>query len=207
MRWRERGFTLVEVMLALAILGLGLGMLLRSVAGNARTVQHAQMLGIATDLARSKMYDIEEDLLKDAEDGFQEQNQSESGDFADEGWSEILWEAEIEKVELPALNALSTLAGGSEGEGQQQGEGGGLFDFLGGITPAGGGAGGAGSTSVSESFLSSQMELLSQILEASIRKVTLTVRWRVGGDKESMEVVCYFTDPGAVQRKIAGIGL
>ena len=46
------------------------------------------MMGIATDLARGKMYDIEEKLLKD---GFTDTDQSQTDDkpFDDEGWPNI----------------------------------------------------------------------------------------------------------------------
>ena len=59
------GFTLLEVMFALALLGLGLTVLIKSAAGDIFNAQQAHMMGVVTDLARGKMYDIEEILLKD----------------------------------------------------------------------------------------------------------------------------------------------
>ena len=69
-----RGFTLLEVMIALALLGLGLTVLIKGAAGNIFNSQQAHMMGVATDLARGKMYDLEEKLLKD---GFSDTEQAE----------------------------------------------------------------------------------------------------------------------------------
>ena len=48
----KRGFTLLEVMIALALLGLGMVVLIKSAAGNIFSTEDSRMMGIATDLAR-----------------------------------------------------------------------------------------------------------------------------------------------------------
>jgi general secretion pathway protein I len=200
---RQRGFTLVEVMLALGILFAGLVMLISKTASNIRISQESQALGVATELARGKMYDIEEILL---DEGFMELDGSEEGDFAEEGWPKYTWKAEIIKIELPALNALDTLENreGQE-EGGEVGAGGGL---MGPTSPLGGllgmGGGDDASAMAGASFISSQFELFTQVLEASIRKVTLTVKWRVANHDQELAIVCYFTEPAAMNRVIAG---
>lgn len=70
----RRGFTLLEVMIGLAILGFALTVLIRSASVSMGGARHAQLVGVATDLARGKMNDIEELLQKD---GFTETDQSE----------------------------------------------------------------------------------------------------------------------------------
>ncbi len=70
----------------------------------------------------------------------------------------------------------------------------------------GAGAGTGEDTSADASFISSQFELLRQVLEASIRKVTLTVTWEVGKEEQTMVVACYFTDPAAIQEVLPGVG-
>ena len=53
---RQRlGVTLVEVMIALAILGLGLVVLVKSVATSISSAAAAFHMGVVTDLARGKM--------------------------------------------------------------------------------------------------------------------------------------------------------
>jgi general secretion pathway protein I len=189
---RTAGFTLVEVMFALAILAGALILLLQGAAANVASTQRSQMLSAATELARGKMYDIEEKLL---EEGFQNLDQTEEGDFDDEGWEQITWEAEITKIKLPNLGAMKSL--GAEGEEGAEGEdsgGGMLGGMLGGF---GGDDGGAGA-----GLIGSQFELFRSILEESIRKVHLTIRYKVAGSKEEFTVDCYFTEPHAVNRVI-----
>lgn len=204
---RSRGFTLVEVMLALAILFGGLVVLIRSTAGNIRTAQHAHLIGVSANLVRGKMYELEAELLKE---GFQELDQELDGDFDEEGWPNIEWEALIEKVELPSSGALDALASGEGEEGAaEEGAGGGLLGTLGGMGGlAGGGVGGEGGTdarSASEgSFIASQFEMLSQILEASIRKVTIKVTFKVAGQDWSYDTIAYFTEPAAIQNVVMG---
>ena len=205
----QGGFTLLEVMLALAILSITLVGLLGRATGNVRLTQEVAMRGAVAALARGQMYEIEDELLRE---GFQELDQTLEDDFGDQGWPEIRWQAVIEKVELPGLNSLQALQGGAgEGTGEEgaaSGEqaGGGLIgQFL--SMGAGGGATGTGEdTSADASFISGQFEILRQVLEASIRKVTLTVTWEVGKEEQKMVVACYFTDPAAMQKVLPGVG-
>lgn len=202
------GFTLLEVMLALAILSITLVGLLGRTTGNVRLTQEVAMRGTVATLARGQMYEIEDLLLRE---GFQEMDQTMEDDFGDQGWPEVRWKAVIEKIELPGLNSLQALqegAGGAEGEGGAAGgeqAGGGL---LGSFLSMGGGAGGGSGedTSADASFISSQFEILRQVLEASIRKVTLTMTWEVGNEEQTMVVACYFTDPAAMQQVLPGVG-
>src|SRR5690606_25438067 len=97
-------------------------------------------------------------------------------------WGQIRWRARIEKIELPGLPALDGL-GGEEGGGTEEGAAPGA-SLLGSILGMGGGAGGAedaagaaGGGGVGEAVLSSQFELIKNVLEESIRKVPLEVSW------------------------------
>src|SRR5215208_3403292 len=114
----RRGFTLLEVMIGLALLGLGLVVLIKSTTGNIRAAKRSQMMGVAADLTRGKMYDIEEKLLKD---GFTETDQSEDGQsFDKEGWPEITYSYKVELVELPSFDQLQQIA---QGKGSAAGSG------------------------------------------------------------------------------------
>ena len=199
---RERegqgGFTLLEVMISLAILGMGLAMLLSATAANVQLAKRAKVLGVATNLARGKMYDLEEELLQE---GCQLVNQELDGDFSDEGHREIKWEALIEKIELPGLaDAQGAVENATGGDGAG---GGGAF---GGAFGGGGAGGEAGSTSaLGAAALGSQFETIATILEQAMRKVTLKVKWKVGDSDEEMTVVAYFTDPTAVDQATGGL--
>ncbi len=187
---REGGFTLIEVMIALAILAGGLVFLMRSTASNIFAAQKAQMLTAASNLARGKMYEIEERLLAD---GYQELDQVEEGNFGDDG------------IELPDMATLQNVAGqGQEGQGAAGGTApGGL---LGGILGTGGMAG-SPSNAMGATLMGGYYSLVSDILKDAIRKVTLTVSYPlVGGETQSFAVTCYFTDPKAVNRKVPFAG-
>ena len=188
----QRGFTLMEVMIALAILAGGLALSLGATVNNIEQAQRAQALGVATNLARGKMYDLEEELIHD---GFDEMDQTEDGDFSDEGWPDVTWEAKIEKIELPGLTTVQSAEGAAEESGA-------------GAAPGLSGGGGAGTDPVSmfgAGVLASQFETISSVLEMSIRRVTLTVRWKVGRREEDMVVVAYFTNEQGITQALSGL--
>jgi hypothetical protein len=55
-------------------------------------------------------------------------------------------------------------------------------------------------------FIQSQYELVKLVLKASIRKITLTVKWTVINDPRSMVVIEYVTDPGGMQKTLGNLG-
>jgi len=227
-----RGFTLLEVMIALALLGLGLTVLVKSAANSIFNTQQAHMMGVATDLARAKMYDLEEKLLKD---GFSDTTTEEEDQaFADEGWPLIHYSYKIEVVELPSWDQLQAIATGhasgsgaagsagsggvSSGSGAGSDEGGFGNSTLGGMLQQFGGFGGTGgagkpggkSGDVGDvsggAFIQGQYTMFQQILKASLRKVTLTLKWQVMGSDRDMKVVQFLTDAAGMDKVLNGMG-
>lgn len=195
MRRREHGFTLLEVMIALAILFGALVVLVGSSHANARAANRARMLTAATGLARAKMLDLEEELLQK---GFQDTAETLDGDFSDEGFAKFTWEAGIEKVELPNMGDMQATQGqGTDKAGQPGQPFSGASSLFGGTDPT---------KAMGSAVLGSQFEIVKGVLENAIRKVTLTVRWKVGHDDEHVAVTCYFTDPKAVDQATGGPG-
>jgi prepilin-type N-terminal cleavage/methylation domain-containing protein len=216
-RRSRRGFTLLEVMIGLGILGFSLTVLIKSASSSMMNAARAQMIGVVTDLSRGKMYDIEEKLLKD---GFTDTDQSEDDkDFAEEGWPNIKYSYKVEQVELPSWDDLQSLAqgrgsGSGSGSGSAGDIGGGFQDSaLGGMmAQLGGGFGGTGSADIDSkngaSFIQGQYSLIAEVLKVSIRKVTLTVMYKVtqSADEESLVTVAYFTDSAAMDKVLMGFG-
>jgi len=88
----RRAFTLLEVVVALAILGLALMAIFDLNAGAVANHAYAKRITIATMLARSKMTDIEQELY---DKGFDADDRDVSGDFRAEGWEAYSWTAQI----------------------------------------------------------------------------------------------------------------
>jgi general secretion pathway protein I len=208
-------------MIALALLGLAMVVLIKSAAGNIFSTEEARMMGIATDLARGKMYDIEEILL---EDGFTDTDQSQESEkcFEDEGWPNICYSYKVEEPKLPSFeqmaasaqkqaekaakeaagsagSALGSALGSAATGGFENSMLGSMLGMMGGgkqdITAAQGG-----------SLLQSQWSMFQEILKVSIRKVTLTVKWKVLGRDRDMKVVAFFTDAAAMDKVLNGLG-
>ena len=88
----RRAFTLLEVVVALAILGLALLAIFDLNSGAVASHAYAKRLTVATMLARSKMTDIEQELYNK---GFDADDREISGDFRTEGWEAYTWKAQI----------------------------------------------------------------------------------------------------------------
>lgn len=221
---RQRGFTLLEVMIGLALLGFALVILIQSAAGSMSTARQSQLFGVVTDLSRGKMYEIEEKLIKD---GFTDTDQSEDDKtFEDEGWPQIKYAYKVEQVELPSYDDLQAMAqgraakagsGSGSGSGSAVGSGSGGFgsddtfanSTLGGmLSQIGGGLGGPQDIDSAKgaSFIQGYYDMVQQILKVSIRKVTLTVTYDAAGSEQEMKTVAYYTDAAAMDKIIGGLG-
>ncbi|MGZ3429641.1 MAG: type IV pilus modification PilV family protein, partial [Polyangia bacterium] len=138
-RSHTRGFSLLEVMIAMAILAGALTWMTVGVSRNIKAENHAKLMTTGTFLAREKMVDIEDELY---EKGFGEFEKEQAGAFDDKGFSRFSWKAIVDKVELPSAEQLQTVLSNAQ-QARQTLQGGG---------PAGGdtqqaGAGATGSSS------------------------------------------------------------
>jgi hypothetical protein len=109
-------------------------------------------------------------------------------------------------------NVAANVAAAGSGSGAGSGDDslGGFGDSaLGGIMGMMGGLGGAtdAASAAGGSFIQQQFQLVQDVLKASIRKVTLTVKWKVMGRDRDLAVVAYFTDPVGMNKVIGSLGL
>jgi len=206
---RSRGFTLLEVMVAMAILALGLTTILSSQTGLFATARRVQNETYAASLMRCKMSEVELEMLQN---GYPLIDQSESGECCeDEDDSEFSCEWTIQTVELPqpglqsddaeaGADGLNDLVDGAEEGAQQQapvnpltgpvpGEVGGIDDLAGSLGQSASGGGMIGMA------LGLVYPALKPMLEASIRKVTVSVIWFEGRKERRFEVIQYLTNP------------
>ena len=192
-RGGDDGFSLLEVMIAMAILALSLTVVSQAQQSAMRQIRRSKMMTLATLLAREKMVDIEDDLFKD---GFSDFEEEETGDFSEEGHKDLQWRLKIEKVELPQqidADAIGDAVGGGIGGSGTGGSG------------ASGGLGG-GMAQVGGQLIGQQFQMFRNVLEQSIRRVHLEVSWPDGAEDRAVTVVAYFTDPRKVDAAAGGAG-
>lgn len=215
-RAKIRGLSLLEVMVAIAILGLGLTAILSAQAGSFSAATHARSLSLATGLARCKMMEVEEKLKRD---GFQETDENDSGpccDDDDNASMRCTWR--IEKPELPeaqlgdldldtdlnlggtpggsgapGIGALAGLAG--SGSSAVPGAGSNLSDVASGL--AGSIAESGGVDGIAAMAMGIVYPDLKKFFEAGTRRVTVTVHWADGSADRTLEIMQWFTLPAA----------
>ena len=103
---QTRGFTLLEVMVAVAILGLGLTAILSAQAGAISGATHARYMSISIGLARCKMSEIEQQL---AREGFQLTDVNETGVCCEDDETpnvSCAWRIEKPQFPEPSLGEL-----------------------------------------------------------------------------------------------------
>lgn len=132
---KQRGFTLLEVVVAMAILGLALLAIFDLNSGAVASHAYVKRITVATQLARAKMTDLEQELY---DKGFELDDVERSGDFAAEGWSGYTWKARILAPHTAGVSADKLLEALFS---LPPGEGGGLASLFGSLGGADGGLG------------------------------------------------------------------
>ena len=206
------GFTLLECVVALAILGLSLMAIFDLNAGAVASHAYTKRLTVATLLARSKMTDLEQQLY---DEGFSTDDQEVDGDFSEEGWASFKWKA---KILAPRTEDVSPDQLLSALFGLPAGQGGGLDALFGGAlggTGAGAKIGDQKKTGDQESaapenptqagaglgplagMAQAQMQQLVSQIGQSVREVHLTVSWPDGKDTDTLDLVEDVVSTGA----------
>lgn len=108
MKRSERAFTLLEVLIALLILAISLSVLLSAQSSSMAAAGRSRDVTIGTLLARSKMIDIEKKLV---DEGFSSGTKEDDGDFSDEGFKTVKWNAKVSEVELD-ISLITELCSG-----------------------------------------------------------------------------------------------
>lgn len=210
---RSRGFTLLEVMVALSILALSLVAIAGINANSFQASNYAKHLTVATLLARSKMIDVEEELR---EDGFGDDEKTFDGDFSDEGYPGMRWRAVARPVEVDVANLLGPFLGGEVSSDKLPSEMQAFLGAMNGELPAIGDEANNFVEQVQGSDLKKlvggeQMEVIfkqvGETLGNSIREITLEIEWgKEGVDLETVKFVQYVTTNGRLSFSPQGGG-
>jgi general secretion pathway protein I len=197
------GFTLLEVMVAVTILGIALVAIFSSEVGAVRNGARARRLTTATLLARCKMGEIEEMVFREGLPAVSARGVDECCENGEVEGFECEWE--IERIVLP-----DEIMMGPEGE-----EEGGPIDGLlgaggdpeGGAPPGGmdlsaigsdptalmGSVMSGGGDPIGTMALQFAFPILKPAIEEQVRRATVTVRWHEGvgddADEEELEIV------------------
>jgi len=197
------GFTLLEVVVALAILGVSLMAVLDVNAQAVASHIYARKLTVATLLARSKMTDLEQKLY---DEGLPVDDDEDAGDFSDEGWPSYKWRARIlapRTQNLTPDQLFGSLFGIPLGAGGDDDPTGGLLAGLFGGGKSSADTGGAADQNPlmaamgpMAAMAGQQFTAMVQQLQQSVREVHLTVSWKEGKLTESIDVVTHVVSLG-----------
>ena len=210
---RNRGFTLLEVVVALAILGLALMAIFDLNAGAVSNHVYTKRLTVASLLARSKMTDIEQTLY---DQGFSNDDDEESGDFSDEGWPQFKWRARIIAPKTEGvtpdqlIGAIFNLPIGDSADGDPMGGLAGLFGGGAGGGKDGASSGGpqpAGMSGMGGAAMGMAQPMFTQMVQQitqTVREVHLTVYWQEGTVLESIDLVTHVVSLGPASDRNGG---
>lgn len=207
-RAARRAFTLLEVLVAVAILGMGLTVLLTAQTGLFSSAKRAAVLSEAVGLARCKMSEVEEHLLRN---GFPITTEEEEGPCCGDEESALVCKWTIASIMLPEFSPLSSADAGTEEsqsglsleglssakEELSQGDSQSAMSSIQGMMGSGMGSGGPsmGAGALAPLAMGMIYPQLKAMLEASIRKVTVKVVWMEGSIERDLSVTQYITNP------------
>jgi general secretion pathway protein I len=174
--WAGRGFTLLEMLIALSVMAVAMVVLMGTQSSGTRMLVHANDLSTVVMLTRAKMQDIEYKTLKD---GFTDSaEETESGDFSDEGYPEVEWEVVIERIEIGDDSANSFVTAMEE-------------QLFGGEDESGTISGAGVAVGQAVPLLITMLPSMINRIGERIRRITLTVSWEHLGRPQSMTVSQY----------------
>lgn len=216
----KRGFTLLEVLMAIAILGLGLSVLLGAQTGLFASATRTEHISLATGLARCRMSEVELDLLQKGYPLVESEGEGACCNGESNERFSCSWK--VQRIVMPEMGGpdggveggladqelnlgggldLGTSNSGAPGplgmlmqleatKGQSLGEKPDIGALAGQLQSSMGGVDGLASM-----VLGMVYPTLKPMLEASIRKVKISVRWHEGSRERTLDLTQYVTDP------------
>jgi general secretion pathway protein I len=159
------GFTLLEVVIALAIMAVSFGSIL-AVQGNAvNAATRAKQMNTVAMLAKNKMVDTEFKIQGKA---FDEVRKNEGGTF-EPPYEDFSWRSSIKEIKFPPINFGGPKGNTSDAESNK-----------------GGGQG----NQVGEMLT----KLVTKHLSKSIREVTVTIAWKQGTKEQTYDLSTFWVD-------------
>jgi len=173
-------FTLLEVMVAIAILAFALVSISDVVSSSLRSQVLARDLDVATLLARGKMAELTE---KYEREGFSLGGDEDDGTFDEEGHPEFRWKAKV--TEPPSTLDGKALAGALLGDADA------LESLLGPKADANGTEQVNPQSAAIAAMVEAQLNAFAETVKQGVRELRLTVSWADGAREESFDVVTH----------------
>jgi len=163
-----KGFTLLEVMVAMAILGLSFTAVFHLFTHSMRLAVRAKNLTIATTLTRQKIFDCKEALEKENKGDRYSGYFKKEGDFADLGYENFRFKCYSYPFEMPAPN-MDQIAAGLKEKGPE----------------------GMGLVGASAGLIAPVVRQLATALRGALRELVVIVSWQEGKNTEKIEVATH----------------
>lgn len=184
------GFTLLEVMIAMAVLAVSMTSLMTSQMQNLQATRQAQQLTSIAFLAQYQI--IETEYVVRKEGGWVLEDKKYEGYFADQGWPDVKYQCIVDFLTIPDYSKLRAAKDDSKraakdaaGDGSSmyyQNAGDKAFTALGLVWP-----------------------VVKQAIERSIRKVKCTIYWKEGNLPKEYSIYTFWADPEKL-KTIPGLG-
>lgn len=175
----DGGFTLLEVLIAVAILAISLSSLMGSQLQSIAATRYARDITAAALLAEHQIIELE---FLHRQEGWVSSDVEYEGDFDEQGYPDMNWTCTVHFIELPEYNQLIEAKEGADEAAGEDGDN---------VMDAGDQAFGA---------LGMVWPIVKAAIESSIRKVDCTVSWKSGAIEEEFTVQTFWTDPAALQQ-------
>jgi type II secretion system protein I len=161
------GFTLLEVIIALAIMVIAFASILSVESESINASARAHQMNIVAMLAKNQMVETEYGFLGKT---FDEVKKEDHGVFP-EPYQDYSWNTTIKEIEFPALNinVAGDQSGGSGGSADQ-------------------------SQNQNADMVDTVSKLISQYLSQAVREVTVTINVKRGGGEQHFPVTTYWVD-------------
>jgi general secretion pathway protein I len=185
----RRGFTLLEVMIAVAILGLSLTAIFSSEVGAANVAARARRQNVAVTLARCKMGEIEQVVQIEGLPAIEKKDSDNCCEHAPVDGFECDWI--VERIILPELGSQGDEDDGTSDKDKSSQRLTEAYDEVNsqGGTPQEVIAGQAGN--LTTMALQIGFPILKPFLEEQVRRAKVTVRWDEGPTQRGFDVIQY----------------
>jgi general secretion pathway protein I len=187
---RGQGFTLLEVMIAVAILGLALTAIFSSEVGASNVAQRAKRQNVATTLARCKMGEIEEVISIEGLPLVDKADDDNCCEHAPIEGYECSWS--VERIILPEIGVDDSAEDLDDELSERDRSNQRLNETYESIIEQGGTpeevvAGEAGNLALMALQLG--YPLLKPFFEEQVRRATVTVKWKEGDKERGFDVI------------------